>query len=80
LLQFAAFLSLNLAVLNILPIPALDGGRILFLFIEKIRGRKNNQRLEQYANGIGFLVLIGLMLIITLRDVWQLPSVQNLLS
>jgi regulator of sigma E protease len=71
---------LQLKALFRLPIPALDGGRILFLFIEKIRGRKNNQRLEQYANGIGFLVLLGLMLIITLRDVWQLPSVQHLFS
>ncbi len=68
LLQFAAFLSLNLAVLNALPIPALDGGRILFLIIEKIRGKANNQRVEQAFNAFGFLALLLLMLIITVND------------
>jgi regulator of sigma E protease len=78
LLQFAAFLSLNLALLNALPIPALDGGRILFLFIEKIRGKRNNPKIEQYANAIGFMALILLMLVITVRDVSQLESIKNL--
>src|SRR5262249_21492171 len=54
LIQFTAFLSINLAILNILPIPALDGGRVLFLLIEKIRGKGNNQRAEQIANTVGF--------------------------
>ncbi len=80
LLQFAAFLSLNLALLNALPIPALDGGRILFLLIEKIRGKKNNAKLEQYANAIGFMALLLLMLVITVRDVSQLESIKNLFS
>ncbi len=78
LLQFAAFLSLNLAVLNTLPFPALDGGRMLFLIIEKLRGKKNNQTIEQYANMIGFILLLLLMLVITVRDVSQLESVKNL--
>jgi regulator of sigma E protease len=69
LLQFTAFLSLNLAILNALPIPALDGGRVLFLIIEKIRGKRNNQSLEQWANTIGFVALLLLMLIVTVRDV-----------
>lgn len=80
LLQFAAFLSLNLALLNALPIPALDGGRILFLLIEKVRGKRNNAKLEQYANAIGFIVLLLLMLVISVRDVSQLESVKNLFS
>lgn len=80
LLQFSAFLSLNLAVLNTLPFPALDGGRMLFLIIEKIRGKKNNQAIEQYANAIGFMLLLILMLVITVRDVSQLESVKNLFS
>ncbi len=80
LVQFAAFLSLNLALLNVLPLPALDGGRILFLFIEKIRGKANNQKVEQYANAIGFIVLLLLMLVITARDVSQLESIKNLFS
>ncbi len=80
LLQFAAFLSLNLALLNALPFPALDGGRILFLIIEKIRGKRNNAKIEQYANAIGFMLLIGLMLVITARDVSQLETIKNLFN
>jgi regulator of sigma E protease len=72
LIQFAAFLSINLAVLNIVPFPALDGGRILFLFIEKIRGKKNNPQIEQWANLIGFALLITLIVWITVRDVVSL--------
>lgn len=70
LLQFAAFLSLNLAVLNALPIPALDGGRVLFLIIEKLRRRPNNQALEQSVNTIGFLLLLILMLLVTAHDIY----------
>lgn len=69
LVQFTALLSLNLAILNGLPFPALDGGRVLFLFIEKLRRKRNNQRMEQYVNTIGFLLLLFLMLIVTVRDV-----------
>ncbi len=68
LLQFAAFLSLNLAVLNSLPIPALDGGRVLFLIIEKIRRKPNNPSIEQAVNAVGFLALLLLMLIVTIND------------
>lgn len=80
LLQFAAFLSLNLALLNALPFPALDGGRILFLIIEKVRGKKNNAKFEQYANAIGFMALLLLMLVITVRDVSQLETIKSLFS
>jgi len=69
LLQFTAFLSLNLAVLNILPFPALDGGRILFLIIEKIRGVRNNPKVEQAFNAAGFAFLIFLMILVTIKDV-----------
>ncbi len=68
LLQFAAFLSLNLAVLNALPIPALDGGRVLFLLIEKVRGKRNNASFEQAVNAIGFLALLLLMVVVTIND------------
>lgn len=78
LLQFSAFLSLNLAILNTLPFPALDGGRMLFLIIEKLRGRKNNPLIEQYANAIGFFVLLLLMAVITARDLSQLETIKNL--
>lgn len=69
LLQFAAVLSINLAVINFLPIPALDGGRVLFLVIEKLRRRAMSRRLEAGIHNVAFLVLISLILIITVRDV-----------
>ena len=71
-LQFAAILSINLAIINILPFPALDGGRLLFLLIEKIKGSPIKFKTERLAHALGFIILIGLMLIITLRDVIKL--------
>ncbi|HSX24706.1 MAG TPA: RIP metalloprotease RseP [Candidatus Andersenbacteria bacterium] len=68
-LEFAAMISVNLAIINILPIPALDGGRILFVGIEKIVGRKRTAFVEQYAHTIGFVALIGLMIFITFKDI-----------
>ena len=69
LLQFTAFLSLNLAILNTLPFPALDGGRILFLIIEKIRRKRNNPAVEQFVNTVGFVLLLLLMVAVTVKDV-----------
>jgi regulator of sigma E protease len=69
LLQFTAMLSLNLAVLNILPIPALDGGRLLFVIIEKIIGRKVEPKYEQLAHTIGFAALMLLVVFVTARDI-----------
>jgi regulator of sigma E protease len=69
LLQFMALLSLNLAVLNILPFPALDGGRILFLLIEKIKGRPVRKEVEGLIHNIGFLLLIALVIFITYKDI-----------
>ncbi len=68
LLQFAALLSVNLAIINILPIPALDGGRILFILIEKIKGRPMNQQVENMIHQIGFTLLLILMLFVTVKD------------
>lgn len=67
-LQFAALLSLNLAIINILPIPALDGGRVLFLIIEKIKGSAVNQKIEALVHNIGFAVLMILIVLVTYRD------------
>ena len=69
LLELIGLISLNLVVLNVLPIPALDGGRLLFLLIEKIKGSPLPARREMIANAIGFGVLILLMVAITIRDV-----------
>jgi len=72
LLQFMAILSLNLAIINILPFPALDGGRILFLLIEKIKGKPVRQELEALLHNIGFLLLIALVIFITFKDIIRL--------
>lgn len=69
ILQFAALLSINLAIINALPIPALDGGRILFILIEKIKGSPISHKTEQTFHMIGFLLLILLMILVSLRDV-----------
>ena len=69
LLQLAALLSVNLAILNALPFPALDGGRLLFLAIEKIKGSKVDQRIEKAIHTAGFVILILLMLAVTYRDI-----------
>jgi len=66
--QFTALLSLNLAVINFLPFPALDGGRFLFLVIEKLRRRPNNQQLENVIHNIGFSLLLLLIAVVTYRD------------
>ncbi|OGY78998.1 MAG: RIP metalloprotease RseP [Candidatus Kerfeldbacteria bacterium RIFCSPHIGHO2_02_FULL_42_14] len=67
-LQFVALLSLNLALFNILPIPALDGGRIFFLIIEKLRRKKNSERVENVVHRIGFALLLVLIVLVTFRD------------
>lgn len=68
LLQFMAVLSINLAFLNIIPFPALDGGRILFILIEKVIRRPVPRRVEGWIHSIGFILLISLVLFITYRD------------
>ncbi|MEW6407205.1 MAG: RIP metalloprotease RseP [Patescibacteria group bacterium] len=68
-LQFTALLSINLAIINILPFPALDGGRLLFLAIEKIRKKPVDQKIENLIHTIGFALLILLMVFVTFRDV-----------
>ena len=68
LLQFTAMLSINLAIINAFPFPALDGGRILFILIEKIKGSPVSQKVEQAFHTIGFSLLIILMIFVTFRD------------
>lgn len=72
ILQFAAILSINLAIINFLPFPALDGGRVVFLFIEKMRGKAVSQKIEGLVHLVGFWILMGLVLLITVRDVFKL--------
>lgn len=68
-LEFAALISLNLAIINILPIPALDGGRILFVLLESVFARTFLRKFEQHAHTVGFVALIVLMILITVRDI-----------
>ena len=69
LLQFVAILSVNLAIINVVPFPALDGGRLLFLGLEKIKGSPVSVKWEKYAHLVGFALLILLILLITYKDV-----------
>lgn len=69
LMQFMAILSLNLAVINFLPFPALDGGRLFFVIIEKVRGRPVSRKLENVVHNIGFIFLIILMILVTIGDI-----------
>lgn len=72
LLSFTAFISLNLAVLNLVPFPALDGGRILFVAIEAVSRRKISPRVANSINTVGFGALILFMLFITYKDIAKL--------
>jgi regulator of sigma E protease len=74
LLNFTAFISINLAIINLLPFPALDGGRLFFLLIETIKGSPIQPRVANTANTIGFTLLILLMLLITYSDIARIVS------
>jgi len=70
LIEFAAFISINLGIVNIIPLPALDGGRIAFVFLEMIRGgRRISPRTEGLIHLIGFALLITLMVVVTFGDI-----------
>jgi regulator of sigma E protease len=69
LLQIMALLSLGFAVFNVLPFPALDGGHLLFILIEKIKGSPVSARLKGLINGLGFSFLLILMVFVTIKDI-----------
>ena len=71
-LQFIAMISVYLAIFNLLPIPALDGGKLLFLAIEKIKGGAINRRVEENVTVTFFLLLIILMIWVTIKDIGRL--------
>ena len=72
LLYLTAYLSINVGFMNILPFPAFDGGRAFLLVIEKITGKKVPLKVETIINNIGFILLMGLMLFVTVKDVLRL--------
>ncbi len=77
-LSLMAMLSLNLAVLNILPIPALDGGRLFFILYEMITRKKVHPTFESYAHAIGMVVLLFLIVLITIHDLFRIFTHQPL--
>ena len=77
LLEFMALLSLNLGLINLLPFPALDGGRLLFILAEALRGKRIEPSREALVHLIGFVAVIGLMAVLTLIEVARLTGVSG---
>ena len=71
LLMFMAFFSVNLFLLNMLPIPVLDGGHVVFLLIEAVRGEAISQRVQELLLKVGVSALIALMSYVVLMDFWR---------
>ncbi len=74
LLYICAVISINLGIINLLPLPALDGGRFVFLLVEAIRRKPVNKNIEGYVHFIGIVVLFALMILITMKDIWGLVN------
>ena len=72
IVYLTAYLSLNLAVMNILPFPAFDGGHVLFILIELITGKRVNEKVENMCHFIGFILIFALMILITFKDIFNL--------
>jgi len=80
LLLFAGFLSINLAIINILPLPALDGGRIVFVLLGWVRrGRRISPKTEGLVHAIGFALLIAAMLAVTYQDIIRIIAGESLI-
>jgi len=80
LFLYTALISINLAVLNALPLPMLDGGQFALLLIEGLRGRPLPQRFQMAFMQSGFVLLVGLSLVLIVKDTSQLPAIQQLLG
>ena len=78
LFQFAALISINLAIINILPLPALDGGQLAFLFVEGLRGKPLPTNIQDGVMQTGLMVLLGLGIFLIVRDTANLPWIQKL--
>mgnify|MGYP001117036187 CR=1 FL=1 len=80
LLEFAAFLSINLAIINIFPLPALDGGRIAFILLEWVRrGKRVSAKTEGLVHFIGFALLMAVIMVITYQDIIRIISGESLI-
>lgn len=78
-LSLIAILSLNLAILNVLPIPALDGGRLFFILVEAVTRKKVHPKFEGYVHAVGMALLLALILLITLHDITRVFSGQSII-
>ena len=67
----SVFISVNLGIMNLLPIPALDGGRLMFILIEWVRGKPVPPEKEGIVHLVGFVLLMVLMVALVVKDVWQ---------
>ena len=72
LMNFMVLITVNLAIFNLLPLPALDGGRLIFLFIEAIRGKRVPPEREGMVHLIGFVLLMILMVVVLFNDIFRL--------
>ena len=80
LLEFAAFISINLGIINLFPLPALDGGRIVFVLLEWVRrGRRVSPKTEGMIHTIGFILLLGVILVISYQDIIRIISGESLI-
>ncbi|HPM41944.1 MAG TPA: site-2 protease family protein, partial [bacterium] len=79
-LYFLAFLSLQLAILNFLPIPVLDGGHLVFLAIEAVRRKPVSVRVRGIADQVGFVMLISLMVLVTFNDIENVWGIKSLIK
>ena len=71
-LYLTAYLSINVAIINLIPVPVFDGGKVLLLLIEKINRKKTNEKLEYILNLVGFGIMILLMIYVTFNDIIRL--------
>ena len=74
ILPIMALITINLGIFNLLPIPALDGGRLMFILFEMIFKKPVPQRYEAVVHAVGFVILIGFMLLVAAKDIWTLLS------
>lgn len=74
LLMMIAFITINIGVFNLLPLPALDGGRLAFLLLEAVRGKPVPAKYEGYVHAAGMFLLMGLMVVVTFNDIVKLVT------
>ena len=72
ILYLVAYLSINVGIINLLPFPAFDGGRILFLIIEKVFKKPVSKKTENIIHSIGFMLIIGLLIYVTFNDILRI--------